>query len=93
MRETVVCSACKSTNVQRTRTLGARERFRKRFTRKRVHVCLDCGWRGWLRHAGKQKASATGPKARTIVTVLVALLVTVLLAIYLVQRFNDLTNP
>jgi hypothetical protein len=59
MGETIVCSACKSTNVQRTRTLGARERLRKRFTRKRVHVCLDCGWRGWLTVAAPVHASGT----------------------------------
>jgi hypothetical protein len=60
---TMVCRVCKSTHVQRTRTLGRRERLRKRFTRKRVHVCLDCGWRGWLAVAGPIHAHTTGNSA------------------------------
>jgi hypothetical protein len=56
----LVCRNCSSTNVQRTRTLGRRERLRKRFTRKRVHVCLDCGWRGWLPVAPRLHAPTTG---------------------------------
>jgi predicted RNA-binding Zn-ribbon protein involved in translation (DUF1610 family) len=86
------CPECGAvTHRSRSRNFG--ERVVKVCSAYRTFRCGECGWRGWLRHSGKQKASATGPKARTIVTVIVALLVTVFLAIYLVQRFNDLTNP
>ena len=86
------CPKCGAlTHRSRSRNFG--ERLIKLCTAYRTYRCGDCGWRGWLKHNGKQDAPATGPRARTVVTVIVALLVTVLLAIYLVHRFNELSTP
>jgi hypothetical protein len=41
------CPKCGFT-VQRSRAYSSFEHFRKRFTRKRPHRCLNCGWRGWM---------------------------------------------
>jgi predicted RNA-binding Zn-ribbon protein involved in translation (DUF1610 family) len=41
----LICPACKSARVKRSRSQNAFERFIKRFNRK-AYRCLDCGWRG-----------------------------------------------
>jgi len=41
------CPKCGET-VQRSRTYSRFEHFRKRFTQKRPHRCVHCGWRGWM---------------------------------------------
>lgn len=41
------CPKCGSERVHRSKARSPLERFRKRWSRKRVHRCHDCEWRGW----------------------------------------------
>jgi hypothetical protein len=43
------CPKCGSPRVYRSRSRTFLERFRKNFTRARMHRCHACDWRGWGR--------------------------------------------
>jgi len=64
---------------------GLRERLIKEFTSKKLYRCRECGWRGWLRH---RDSSKRGHAVRTIIGLLVTLLITTLLALYIVEKLS-----
>lgn len=48
-RHTVqVCPKCSDPSLYRSRSRGAAEFLRKKFTNRRPYRCHRCGWRGWL---------------------------------------------
>ena len=49
-------------------------------------VCPACGWRGWM---GKPNTGAGGQRLRAIITVFLALLLTLILALYLIDRMSQ----
>jgi hypothetical protein len=54
-------------------------------TSRNVYRCRECGWRGWLRNRESSKRRHT---VRTIISLLVTLLITTLLALYLIEKLN-----
>jgi hypothetical protein len=46
--ELVACPLCASHQTSRANARTFRERFWKRFTKKRLFRCRDCEWRGWV---------------------------------------------
>jgi UDP-GlcNAc:undecaprenyl-phosphate GlcNAc-1-phosphate transferase len=42
------CPKCHEWRLNRSRSHGAFEQLRRRFTTRRPHRCANCGWRGWL---------------------------------------------
>jgi hypothetical protein len=46
-----LCPQCGSAAVHRCATKTHVERVRKRLTHRRLHLCADCRWRGWLEQA------------------------------------------
>lgn len=49
----------------------------------RAYRCPECGWRGWF---GKRRTALNKQRLRTIISLLITLLVTVLLAFYLIEK-------
>lgn len=81
----MLCPQC-SGRPHRSHTNSFYERLIKRWTSYSCYRCRECGWRGWLR---KRKLSAKRRHAaRTIIGLLVTLLITTLLALYLIDKLN-----
>jgi len=57
----------------------------KTFTSYRAYRCRECGWRGWL---GKSNALMRRSTLRTIISVLLTLIITSLIALYLVAKLS-----
>jgi hypothetical protein len=62
------CPKCGSPRIHRSRSRTFWERFRKNFTRDRLHRCHGCGWRGWgpvtsESSQPKEQAAASRPPA------------------------------
>jgi predicted RNA-binding Zn-ribbon protein involved in translation (DUF1610 family) len=81
------CPQC-GFRAHRSRSHSFGERLIKVFSSYRTYRCHDCGWRGWLRRTpdGDPK---NGPNAKAIVSIIVTLILTALLALYIVQRFTS----
>lgn len=62
-----------------------RERLIRSWTSYKAYRCRECGWRGWLRN---RKSSSKRPTLRTIIGLVVTLLITTLLALYLIEKLN-----
>jgi UDP-GlcNAc:undecaprenyl-phosphate GlcNAc-1-phosphate transferase len=45
--DTVICAACGSPRLHRSRTRSSLELLRKKLTARRLYECDSCGWRGW----------------------------------------------
>lgn len=78
------CPQCGS-RIHRSRTRGLSERVVKTLTPFRTYRCHDCGWRGW---SGASDSLERRRAMQTVIGVLVTLLVTTLLALYLVRNLN-----
>ena len=74
--------------VHRSRTRGFSEKLVKTLTANRTYRCFDCGWRGWLETTDIPQLIESRRRRflRTIISVLVTILVTALLALYLVRK-------
>jgi hypothetical protein len=57
-------------------------------TANRTYRCFDCKWRGWLETTDISQLSESKRRrfVRTIISVLVTILVTALLALYVVRK-------
>jgi hypothetical protein len=77
----MLCPRCGEI-VHRSHTRGFAEKLVKALTSHKTYRCHECDWRGWLR---------TGDPARrrhkllTIISVLLTLLITTLVALYVVE--------
>ena len=78
------CPRCGS-HIHRSRTRGLTERLIKALTSFRTFRCKDCGWRGWSRASDSLKRRRI---RQTVIGVAITLLVTTLLALYLVHNLN-----
>src|SRR5438105_2673757 len=80
----MLCPQC-SGRTHRSHTDSLSEKLFRNLTSLRLYRCRECGWRGWLRNP---KPSRKRHVARTIIGLLVTLLITTLLALYLVEKLN-----
>ena len=80
----MLCPQCGG-HTHRSHTRGFRERLVKGLTSLKTYRCHECGWRGWLR-AGDSPHRRNS--LRTIISVLVTLLITTLLALYVVDKLS-----
>lgn len=71
--------------AHRSHTRGLREKLTRVLTSKKLYRCRECNWRGWLRH---RDSSKRGHPVRTIIGILVTLLITTLLALYIVEKLS-----
>jgi len=85
----MICPACKSARVRRSRSQNAFERFIKRFNRK-AYRCLDCGWRGIVSvpkpGSFKARNGRDPKKIPWLPIVIVSLLLAALLIFYLTRE-------
>ena len=79
-----LCPKCGG-RTHRSQTRGFNEKLVKAFTPQRVYRCRECDWRGWLRN---RDLSTRGHPLRTIIGVLVTLLITALLALYVIEKLS-----
>lgn len=80
----MLCPQC-GEHTHRSHTRGFGEKLVKTLTSHKTYRCHDCGWRGWLRAGDSSKRRHT---LRTIISVLVTLLITTLLALYVVEKLS-----
>jgi predicted RNA-binding Zn-ribbon protein involved in translation (DUF1610 family) len=80
----MLCPQC-GEHTHRSHTRGFREKLVKALTSHKTYRCHECGWRGWLRTADSSKRRHT---LRTIISVLVTLLITTLLALYVIEKLS-----
>jgi predicted RNA-binding Zn-ribbon protein involved in translation (DUF1610 family) len=78
------CPEC-GERVHRSHSRGLREKLFKAFTSYRAYRCRECGWRGWF---GKSNAFIRRSTLRTIISVLLTLIITSLIALYLVEKLS-----
>jgi predicted RNA-binding Zn-ribbon protein involved in translation (DUF1610 family) len=71
--------------VHRSHSRGFKEKLLKAFTSYRAYRCRDCGWRGWL---GKSNALMRRARLRTIISLLLTLIITTLIALYIVEKLS-----
>jgi hypothetical protein len=79
-----LCPKCGG-RTHRSRTRGFNEKLVKAVTSQKVYRCRECDWRGWLRN---RDSSRRGHPLRTIIGVLVTLLITTLLALYVIEKLT-----
>lgn len=80
----MLCPRCGG-HTHRSHTRGFREKLVKGLTSHKTCRCHECGWRGWLRTGDSTKRRRT---LRTIISVLVTLVITTLLALYVVEKLS-----
>jgi hypothetical protein len=80
----MLCPLCGGV-THRSHTRGVGEKLVKALTSHKTYRCRECGWRGWLQAGDPAKRRHT---LRTIISVLVTLLITTLLALYLVEKLS-----
>ncbi len=80
----MLCPQCAG-HTHRSHTRGFSEKLAKTLTSHKPYRCHECGWRGWLRTGDSSKHRN---RVRTIISVLVTLLVTTLLALYVVEKLS-----
>jgi len=56
----------------------------------RAYRCHECGWRGWF---GRRNVFIRKAMLRTIISLLVTLIITTLVALYLVERLSGPAAP
>ena len=76
--------------VHRSHTRGFKEKLFKIITSYRAYRCRECGWRGWL---GRSNLLIRKSTLRTIISVLLTLLITTLIALYLVDKLSPNISP
>jgi hypothetical protein len=79
-----LCPKCGG-RTHRSHTRGFNEKLVKTFSSHKVYRCRECDWRGWLRN---RDSSKRGHPVRTIIGVLVTLLITTLLALYVIEKLS-----
>jgi DNA-directed RNA polymerase subunit RPC12/RpoP len=84
-----VCPRC-GEHVHRSHTRGIREKFLKAISSYRIHRCHECGWRGWF---GRKNVFVHKAMLRTLISLLVTLIITTLIALYLVDRLSGPATP
>lgn len=84
----MLCPQCGEL-THRSHTRGLGEKVVKALTSHKTYRCHDCGWRGWLRTGGDPVKRRQA--LRTIISVLVTLLITTLLALYVVEKLSPAT--
>lgn len=80
----MLCPQCGGL-THRSHTRGFGEKLVKALTSHKTYRCHECGWRGWLRTGDPTKRRQA---LRTIISVLVTLLITTLLALYVVEKLS-----
>ncbi len=80
----MLCPQCGG-HTHRSHTRGFREKLVKVLTSHKTYRCPECGWRGWLRRVDSSNNRHT---LRTIISVLVTLLITTLLALYVIEKLS-----
>ncbi|HKP11142.1 MAG TPA: hypothetical protein VJZ91_03500 [Blastocatellia bacterium] len=75
-----VCPAC-GWRIHHSHTRGFKEKLIRAVTPYKMYRCRDCGWRGWV---SKPSDGVSKQRLRAAISVIVALLLTLLLALYLV---------
>lgn len=81
--------------VHRSRTRGLGEKVVKALTANRTYRCFECGWRGWLQanDISQLRESKRRQLVRTIISVLLTIIITALLALYLVRKSQAFALP
>jgi hypothetical protein len=77
-------------HVYRSHTRGFKEKFIKVVTSHRAYRCHECGWRGLF---GKGNLLISKSMLRTIIGLLLTLLLTTLIALYLVEKLSPDISP
>lgn len=80
----MLCPQCGG-RTHRSHSNSLRERLIRQLTAQRLYRCRNCAWRGWLR---KGRAAKRRHTLRTIVSLLITLLITTLLALYIVEKLT-----
>ncbi len=80
----MLCPRCGGV-THRSHTRGFGEKLVKALTSHKTYRCHECGWRGWLRTGDPSKRRQT---LRTIISVLLTLVITTLLALYVVDKLS-----
>jgi predicted RNA-binding Zn-ribbon protein involved in translation (DUF1610 family) len=80
-----VCPAC-GWRIHHSHTRGVKERFVRAVTPFKMYRCRECGWRGWM---SKASVSVGKHRLRTLLIVILALLITLLVALYLVEKLSQ----
>jgi transposase-like protein len=80
----MLCPLCGG-YTHRSHTRGFREKLVKGLTSHKTYRCHECGWRGWLRAGDSPNRRNL---LRTIISVLLTLLITTLLALYVVDKLS-----
>jgi hypothetical protein len=83
----LVCPTCNSTRLRRSHSRGLYEYFLKLFN-QRAYRCKDCGWRGRIK-AKKRRERKTTFTIGQAIGIIIAPLVVIYIAIYLVNRSNE----
>jgi predicted RNA-binding Zn-ribbon protein involved in translation (DUF1610 family) len=78
------CPEC-GERVHRSHSRGFKEKSFKVLTSYRVYRCRGCGWRGWF---GSSNAFIRRGTLRTIISVLLTLIITTLIALYVVEKLS-----
>ena len=84
-----ICPAC-GLSVHRSHSRGWTEKLIRAVSSYRPYRCHDCGWRGWF---GKGNTTSRKNRQRTIVSLLITILITTLLALYLIDRMTASQSP
>ncbi len=84
-----ICPAC-GLSVHRSRARDWKEKLVRAVSPYRPYRCHDCGWRGWF---GKSNAISRKNRQRTIISLLITILITTLLALYLIDRMTAPETP
>lgn len=80
-----VCPAC-GWRIHHSHTRGLQERFVRAVTSYKMYRCRECGWRGWM---GKASTPTGKHRLRTWLIVVLGLLLTLLMALYLVEKLSQ----
>jgi predicted RNA-binding Zn-ribbon protein involved in translation (DUF1610 family) len=80
----MLCPQCGG-HTHRSHTNRLSERIVRSLSSRRLYRCRDCGWRGWLR---RRKPTPRRHNLRTVISLLVTLKITTLLALYIVEKLG-----
>jgi hypothetical protein len=84
----MLCPQCGGL-THRSHTRGFGEKLVKALTSHKTYRCHECGWRGWLPAGDPVKRRH---RLWTIVGVLVTLVVTTMIALYVVEKLSGTTT-
>ena len=84
-----VCPDC-GWRIHHSHTRGLKEKVVRAVTRYKMYRCRECGWRGWM---AKASAPMSKHRLRTTLIILLGMLLTLLLALYLVEKLSQPPTP